>query len=163
MIALVLLIPFMAAMNSFAGGRFPFGERTSVFSQEAPGRPIFFAAPIVAFVLWAFFGLPGLIAGLSFLLWRLPGWYGGLDGGSMTHTADRDFLVMAGRGVLAFPMFFYKFEWENLPLFFCFCVLIGTSYVMSAIIADYRWDPITAAEWMVGAVWGVTFWMLFVR
>lgn len=160
---LALLTLFYALANRFSGGGL--GWRSTF-----RGRPIYYAGLAAMVVGWFLMGWTGVFAGLVFLVWRLPGWYGAIDAGTDEGSRLRDGSVMAVRalpfafayavGGAIFPlelMDFGKVVWAPIALSVC----VALSY-------DIAWhyvrprpkDPVVWAEVMAGACWGVFFWAM---
>jgi hypothetical protein len=119
-ITLLLFIAYFGLMNMIAGGKFQLRERLGL-----PGRSIYYAGLITIIVGWLAYGAIGAGVGLSFLIWRLPGWYGAIDAGLAPIPPEkpgqsqilgfevrplrlRDFLVMSARGLAACPVFVWQ-------------------------------------------------------
>lgn len=148
MLTAAILVALFAFLNRFSGGGF--GWRASW-----RGRPIYYAGLAAIVTLGAMFGIHGALAGLSFLLWRIPGWYGAIDAGTDEGSRLRDFAVMSARGLVAIPIFAATSPLAIIP----FSLAIAACY-------DIAWhtikgkDPVAHAEMAAGAVWGLTLWAL---
>lgn len=147
----LLLIPLFAALNRFSGGGLGWEWMKN---NGYRGRPLYYAFLIALTVLYLGFGTVGAIAALSFLLWRLPGWYGAIDAGTDAGSPLRDFAVMSARGLLAFPIFWYT---GQLLWLIPFALGIGFFYHLAwhAPWSRQRKDPVADAELNVGVWWGL--------
>lgn len=160
-------IAFMAAANWFAGGQMQIRKRLGL-----PGRSIYYAGLAAIFVGYAAYGPLGALAGASFTAWRLPGWYGALDAGMSPLATEgqgrifgidvrplrlRDFIVMASRGLLCFPVFVFMAVREQawLPII----VLVNASLLIACVydLANHvpKTRRVDLAEAGTGAVWGL--------
>lgn len=164
---------FFAAANWVAGGNNRWRKRF-----RWPGRSIYYAGLAAIVVGWLTYGGLGALIGASFTVWRLPGWYGSLDAGTMPIPAEkpgqgkifgielqpyrlRDYIVMSARGLLAFPAFVYV-AWRDqtatpLVVLAVACLMVGAMYDLAHHYLARRNDW---AEAGVGAVWGMAFFML---
>lgn len=162
-----LLIPFFIVGNRFCGGGFGWNQIARSNGGPIPGRPLYYFGLLAIGVLSYYYHLLGLIAALSFVAWRLPGWYGAIDAGTDKHTRLRDFLVMGLRAIpLALPFAYVVFTTGS----FILPVLIGSLLVVSIPTAyDVSWhliknlkDPVAIAEKIAGACIGLAYSLLFV-
>lgn len=155
------LIPLFAVLNRFSGGGVFWDRLSRDHGGFLRGRPIYYSFVVLAFCLTPLYGWPGFLLALSFLLWRLPGWYGSHDMGSYGHTTGRDFLVMFARGFVAFPVFLYA-QYHGmkeaiillpmLALLIALCYLVGIKIFTEKI----KTNGSGVAEWLTGIVWGGT-------
>lgn len=165
---LILFIIYGAIANAFAGGKIQ-----PVLKQHGgplPGRGIYYAGLLSIVLGMAFYGLPGALAGFSFLLWRLPGWYGSIDAGldpynperdgwNIRNQRARDFIVMSARGLVAFPVFAYLVydtgNWGYLIPLVLGSVAQGAAYDLAHRGLNRN---NLVAELLSGAIWGVVYW-----
>ena len=160
---LALLVLFYSLANRFSGGGL--GWRASF-----RGRPIYYAGLAAMVVGWFLMGWTGVFAGLVFLVWRLPGWYGAIDAGTDEGSRLRDGGVMALR---ALPFAFaYAIGGAIFPLeLLDFGTVVWASIALAVFVAwsyDAAWhlleprpkDPVALAELATGAAWGVFFWVM---
>lgn len=173
MIELLAFIAFFTFANVFAGGKIQ-----PVLRQHGgplPGRGIYYAGLAAIILGWFTFGIPGALAGLSFLVWRLPGWYGAIDAGLDPYNPERDgfnipdqrlrdFLVMSARGLVAAPAFVYAVwvtgDWKAI------LTLVGASLGQGLVydIAHREFNRNNfLAEGLSGAVWGVAYFILLTQ
>jgi len=158
MITIALSAAYFAWANMFAGGRAGWKQVGKQHGGPLPGRGIYYSGAIAMILGAWFFGGAGALAGFSFLVWRLPGWYHAIDAGMDADTRLRDFLVMTARGLVCFPFF----AWEayahhtSKPLI----VLALTSVLIAAAydIAHHQFDRRNwLAEMWTGILWGEAF------
>lgn len=160
---LIGFILFFAIANLWSGGKF------RPWTGDLPGRSHYYSSMAALALGWGLFQWPGLLAGFSFLLWRLPGWYGSLDAGTNEGSPARDAAVMSLRGLLAFPVFLWALYEANIdplsdlvlaPLWALLAASLGQGlvyYVGNRIAVSWRFWLI---EGMAGAVWGVAYWVV---
>jgi len=152
----------VAVLNRFSGGGFG-------WKPTFRGRPIYYAF-IAALVLLPFMyaGSPiiGALSAFSLLVWRIPGWYGAIDGGTDKGTRLRDGFVMFLRGLLLFPVFAYAaFMWksvEPLALLAFTALMIAVFYdVANNYFKDRVDDPVAMAEVASGSLIGGVFSLVY--
>lgn len=173
MFELIATAAFVGFMNYCAAGGPYIGPLRWRKALGLPGRSIYYAGLVCIFAGIVAYGWPGFMCGLSFLLWRLPGWYGALDAGTNIDPPEkskifgvvignqraRDFIVMSARGLLMFPAFTYfaYIDRSAAPLLILIAASLaqGVSYDIG-----YRWFGKVdgARELLAGAAWGVAFW-----
>jgi hypothetical protein len=151
MITLIVLVSVFAVINRFSGG--------GLFWRDAfPGRPIYYSGVTAIIILSILYGYQGALAGASFLLWRLPGWYGSIDMGRREHTRKRDFLVMFTRGFVAFPVFVWMQYNGNDGNPWSAALLLTMS--LGIALSYLAFLETEKAEWTTGALWGATLYLL---
>lgn len=165
-----LYVAFYALANQFAGGKY----RQMLYDLTRiayPGRSIYWAGLVAMLFGWFTAGLVGALAGFSFLLWRLPGWYGTIDAGTNEGEVVRDVTLMALRGLVAAPVFLHVFfegqqdklaaiQWEALVVWATACAGQGAAYWLGNHVLYPRtrfWDAGFWSEGLAGAVWGAAF------
>lgn len=159
MLTLAAFILFFTLANMFAGGKFQ-----PILRQHGgplPGRGIYYAGLAAMILGFCFYGWIGVLAGASFLLWRLPGWYGSIDAGTVSGTRLGDFAMMSARGMAAFPVFAFAVYYTGSlgPLW----ILLGASLGQGVAyeVGHRGFDRNNAiAEGLAGAVWGVAYYAL---
>lgn len=153
---------FYSLANRFSGGGL--GWKSSF-----RGRPIYYAGLAAIILGWFTAGWEGALAGLTFLLWRIPGWYGGIDAGNQAGTRLRDAFTMFLTAV-PFALLYgaiaqgISINPDSIPLVFGASVALGLAIAASY---DIAWnvvrprlkDPVALAELLAGAAWGVFFWI----
>lgn len=152
----------LAVLNRFAGGGLGWSKLAHDHGGPLRGRPIYYAA-LALFPIALAFGFSPLAAGLtvlSYLAYRLPGWYGAIDGGTNDQTALRDYAVMMARTLLAFPIFAAA-AWRAHDPFYLVALLIAAigcagAYHLGARTPGWlrRYFP---AEWAAGFLLGLAF------
>lgn len=180
MIELAALVIFFAAANWLAGGNRSWRKRLGL-----PGRSIYYASVIVAALLTPAYGWMGFAVGVNFLWWRLPGWYGAIDAGTMPAATPgqarllwfdmnteplmrvRDFIVMSARGFVAAPIFLYAAynaqDWTPVAVLAVVSVWQGWSYELvhrafARVDGDgKRVSDNAHAELLAGAGWGAAY------
>lgn len=163
---------FFAAANWLAGGNLSWRKRLGL-----PGRSVYYAAALLAIVLTPAYGWPGFAVGVNFLWWRLPGWYGAIDAGTMPaanagqsrllwmdmaeHMRARDFIVMSARGFVAAPFFLWSAwnagEWAPVAVLAIVAVWQGVAYELAH---RALWRDNAHAELLAGAGWGLAYFTL---
>lgn len=161
MITLAAFAAYFAWANMFAGGRVGWKQVGKQHGGPLPGRGIYYSGALAMIGLGVEYGAVGILIGFSFLVWRLPGWYGAIDAGLDAGTRLRDFLVMFARGFVCFPVF----AWEayahhtTLPL----ALLFATSALI-ACAYDIAHRQFNRANWLAefwtGILWGAAFYQL---
>ena len=156
----IAFVIYFTIANLFSGGKFKGILRQH--NGPLPGRGIYYAGALTMLLGWLLYSLPGLLVGFSFLLWRLPGWYGAIDAGLDKHSRLRDFLVMSARGLVAAPVFAYIFytgggDWKVPAILFAASLGQGLAYdVAGHTFMRNFW----IAEGLSGAIWGIAYWLL---
>lgn len=127
LLKLLALVPMFSLLNRGAG-----------MDEWFPGRNIYGVVLIVGAVSWLFFGwqLAAALA-LSWIFYRIPGWYALLDMGrnnagfwdDPTKTTLKDFLLMIPRQMFYFPIFAYAWYFEGVDP-----ILAGILWVITGIL-----------------------------
>lgn len=183
MFELAAIVIWFAFANWLAGGNMAWRKRLRL-----PGRSIYYAAAATAVVLSGLYGWAGFAVAVNFLWWRLPGWYGAIDAGTMPaatagqarllwfdmHTEPlmrvRDFIVMSARGVVAAPVFLWTAYngagWVPVAVLAAVSVWQGISYeaahrAFARVDGDgKRVSDNAHAEILAGAGWGVAYYVV---
>lgn len=149
---LIHFILFFTLANLIAGGK--------LGGTKLPGRGIYYSGAVAMLLLGYYYGFPGILAGLSFFIWRIPGWHHAIDGGVDQDTRERDFFVMTVRGLATFPFFIYEalkgqaLDLYPLAVLFLASAMIATVYD----VANRHFNrSIFTAEALTGVVWGFAY------
>lgn len=162
MVSLVVFVLVFSAANRFAGGGLGWGALTVDHGGVVRGRPIYYVGALAVPALYFLYGLGGALAGASFVLWRLPGWYGAIDAGTFAGTPARDWRVMFLRTVFAFPVFLWSAIERGPATLLVWPLLaawIATSYHLAAHAGALKRIG-GAAEYLAGMGWGLALWAL---
>ena len=160
-----LLIPFFLIGNRFCGGGFGWNQIARSNGGPIPGRPLYYFGLLALVALTYFYNLIGLAMALSFILWRLPGWYGAIDAGTDKHSRLRDFLVMGLRAIpLAIPLWIAGWFNQNYFLYGAASAALIVSIPLAYDIA-WHWlrrgkDPVAIAEMIAGVFIGLAYWFV---
>jgi len=144
----VLIVLAFVLANRFSGG----GAGWPFLNKYLPFRPLHYASVALAVALGAAYGLPGVLAAVSFLLWRTPGWFDSHRMGTGETAFPRDLAVMFARGLLAFPLFAYEGAYA---LLVALAAAIAVSYALALRGPFGAIDRLAIAELLAGAAWGV--------
>lgn len=168
---LAAFVAYGGVSNWLAGGQKQWRKRLGL-----PGRSIYYMGLLAIIVGWFTYGGVGALAGLTFLLWRLPGWYGALDAGvsplakpgegkifgiDVRPLRLRDFIVMSSRGLLAFPLFVFV-AWRDQTAAPLFVLVVASLAIGGAydLACRYFKNNTGLAEALTGCVWGIAFFMM---
>lgn len=175
----LLFIAWAAFANYCAAGGPYIGEKRWRKALGLPGRSIYWAGVATMALGYVTLGWPGFWAGVAFLFWRLPGWYGAFDAGSNIDPPEkskifgfvvanqrlRDFVVMSARGLLMFPPFLWA-AWQALDPWPIGVLLLGSIAQGAAYdIGNHNriLRPIDGArEMLAGGAWGVAFHLILI-
>ncbi len=162
MIAALAFTAWFALANLWSGGKF------KRWVGDLPGRSHYYSSLATLIAGGAVLGVEGAVIGLSFLIWRLPGWYGALDAGANEGGVWRDVAMMSLRGLAFGPYFLWRFFLSNsdplatldLTALYCLaagCVAQGAAYwFANHLMRRHGW--IWWAEGLGGAAWGLALW-----
>ncbi len=136
-------------------------NRFSGWTDYLPGRNIYYASLAALALTWYFYGpVLAIMIFVSFLAYRLPGWYKSLDMGTVGGSATTDFLIMFVRGLFFFPVFAFagiitgNFIFPALLLAGA-SFLAALSYVIgNHILSKHMKDHFWVIEFLAGASFG---------
>lgn len=160
-----LCILIFSFLNRFAGGGLLWQKLGGQHGGILEGRAIWYATPVALLALVPLLGtMNAALCAASFLLWRTPGWYNSIDAGTNTENPLRDFAVMAGRGLLLFPVFLYA-AWEMQSLIPAAGLVVTSLAIATAYHIAWHWKPVRGlnadgvarAEYLAGGVLGAAF------
>ena len=160
----ILLFVFL---NLFAGGKIQ-----PVLRQHGgplPGRGIYYSSLAALLILTPHYGWPGAVTALSFLIWRIPSWYGSIDAGLDPYNPERDkfylenqrvrdFAVMSFRGLFCFPIFAFMAGADHsvLPILTLFMASLLHGAIYDFCLRSLHRNSLMA-EVLSGATWGAAF------
>lgn len=144
------------ALWALAGGVL---NRFSGWTDYLPGRNIYYAALAALGLVWFFYGwLWATLVFVSFLAYRLPGWYTSLDMGTYADSVERDVVVMYLRGLFFVPVFAYATYAGNFyALGFLAAASAGATVcylIGNWPLSKYMKDPFWFIEFGAGACFG---------
>lgn len=136
-------------------------NRFSGWADYLPGRNIYYASLAALGLVWYFYGATwGCAVFLSFLCYRLPGWYKSLDIGAVSGDALCDAAVMYLRGLMFAPVFVFAAitQVSGWPL--AWLCLASAGATLSYAIGNYQVakvmrDPFWFIEFAAGACFGL--------
>ena len=136
-------------------------NRFSGWTDYLPGRNIYYASLAALALTWYFYGpLLGALVFISFLAYRLPGWYKSLDMGTVSGDFATDFLIMFVRGLFFVPVFaFVAISSGNYV--YPALLLTGASFLAclsymfgNHVLSKHVKDPFWVIEFLAGASFG---------
>lgn len=136
-------------------------NRFSGWTDYLPGRNIYYAALAALAAVWYFYGAVwGGFVFVSFLLYRIPGWYKSLDMGTFGGTLAGDAAVMFLRGLLFAPVFVWSAYMHQDAAPLLWLGLASGGAVLSYVIGNYyvvkiMRDPFWFIEFAAGACFGL--------
>lgn len=159
-----------ALLNRVRGGGFG--------ADKLPGRPLLYIAPIMGALEWFTTGSnlwSVVIVAVGYLIWGLPAWGKWFDFNRIDDyreayrweewvdriAANKDGLAFFIRQALVMPCFIalatLAGSWTPVLIGVMLMAMITSSYAMAWFINDWGWtkQPITVAELLAGASWGI--------
>lgn len=136
-------------------------NRFSGWADYLPGRNIYYAALAALGLVWYFYGATwGCLVFVSFLCYRIPGWYKSLDMGTAGGGLVADATIMYLRGLYFAPVFVWAAftQVSGWPL--AWLCLGSAGAVAAYIIGNYKVsklmrDPFWFIEFAAGACFGL--------
>lgn len=137
-------------------------NRFSGWTDYLPGRNIYYAALVVLGLVWYFYGpVIGLLTFVSFLAYRIPGWFKSLDMGTYPGSASVpvDAAIMFARGLFFFPVFAWVAYTQQsaVPLIIlavASAVATASYWIGNHVLVKKMKDPFWFIEFAAGAAFG---------